>query len=403
MADVNIEEVNISELAEAAVNVQEMETEEEQGTTSEDGDVELTIRPAKKMRSRKVKMRQPSFASPRKKGGLAEELKQLREMVKQQALSISAQTIQIKDLKRKSTTTKSYSSAPKALNNPHFPDTLRFDLEKDDQCDIEAFIQEFEDVTALVDKKYILATLILRLSKDVRVQLRHHNASLNSAGKSKMDYKSTIKWLRSTFQARNADDQIFQQLTSLKQGKQPMRTYVAKFHSLLHQLESRKIKLNRYTQRKFMLDGVKERVRSKALELPEYYSMPYDDLLKKLTALDEAMDKTSGTSVSAVSHKKLEHMIATAVKKHSGRQTSQPRRDSRFSTKDMKPLYTDTEWAAREQATKNKLAPSDHAELYCKDCYPVVDGAPGKNAQKACVYCRKLGHTINECKAVKNK
>ena len=400
-----------------------METETDEGEEADDTDeindtgevenveeVELNRRPVKKRRRSPEGIKLSGVSSPLGKKNMAvvrrnaiafaKELRDLREMVKTQADSILNQSTEIKRLKRKKTSGNSSSGgAPKALNNPQFPETLRFDLEKADQSDIDAFIQEFEDVTDLVDRKYILATLRLRLSKDVRTQLRHHNDKRVSSGKSAMSYKETIKWLRVTFQARDAHDQLFHQFTAIKQGKLPMRSYLAKFHSKLHQLEARNIKLNKYTRRKFMLDGIKERVRSKALEMPEYYSMPYDDLLKKLSALDEALTTNTVATVAAVSSKKLESMVAAAVKKqYSGDKTFQrSTRDTRFSTKTMKPLYSEEQWEARLAAVKSRAKPSANAHLFNKDCYPVEDGKPGNGAQKACVFCRKLGHTIAEC------
>ena len=220
-----------------------------------------------------------------------------------------------------------------------------------------------------------------------------------------MNYKRTVKWLRESFRSRDADHQLFQQLTTIKQNKRPMRTYLAKFHARVQLLDTRGVKLNALTQRKFMLDGVKEHIRAKAIEIPEYYSMPYQDLVKKLIALDEAMSKS--VVVNSITHgnKSVDQLVAAALRKYgvkgSPKSNRDLNRDIRFSTKDMKSLYTEEEWKERLKMVEDKVHPSKKAHLFSKDCYPVVDGEAGKGAEKACVYCRKLGHTINECKKCK--
>ena len=336
---------------------------------------------------------------------LTKNMNDLQAKVKQADADMKKMETQLKN----KTTAKSVisrSAPPKALNNPVFPDSLRFDLEKEDQSDIDLFLLDFKDVTEMMDKKYRPATLRLRLSEDVRTQLRHHNKRLVDQGKKELTYYGTLGWLRKTFQRRDAAHVIFEQLLKIKQGKQPFRTYLARFESKVSQLDEQGVALADFTVRKFMVDGIKEPVRLRALEWSNFYSLPYEELTKRLEALDEAMSKskTRDQNVSMVTTENVKAIVANAIKKQGGggpHKKTGMQRDHRFSTKDMEPLYSKEDWQKRLAAVKARTAPSSNPRLFNKDCYPVVDGKPGRDAQKACVFCRKLGHTIDECKKCK--
>ena len=70
-----------------------------------------------------------------------------------------------------------------------------------------------------------------------------------------------------------------------------------------------------------------------------------------------------------------------------------------FSQGRMKGLYSDAQWEHRLTNVKNRVPPADNPELYEKDVYPTSeDGkSPGTDAKPACVFCRKLGHTVLDC------
>ena len=129
---------------------------------------------------------------------LTKNMNDLQAKVKQADADMKKMETQLKN-KKTAKTVISSGAPPKALNNPTFPDSLRFDLEKEDQSDIDLFLLDFKDVTEMMDKKYRLATLRLRLSQDVRTQLRHHNKRLVDKGKKELSYYGTLGWLRKTF------------------------------------------------------------------------------------------------------------------------------------------------------------------------------------------------------------
>ena len=349
-----------------------------------------------------------------------EALLQVIEMSKKQAQAMRAIMKENKELKAADTRgDRGAGRAPKSLNNPTFPDSCKFDPEQTDLSDINAFFSDFEVHAELVDTAYMLHTLRLRLSRDVRQLIKQINKARNTKSKAALNYKRTKRWLVKNYQRRDADDQLFRQLLQLKQGKMGMQSYFTKFQSKLDQLTERGHVLDAFTKRKYMLDGVHAHVRARAQELPEYYSMPESDLKSKLIALDSALVKPSAAA-RAVTQADVQSLIDTAVDKkmetvaaafpHGGKgggrahdRGAHSAKRGQFSQGYMRKLYSAEQWAARMKCIEDKTPPSANPALYAKDCFPIVDGKPGPDSQPACVYCRNLGHTITTCKKFKIK
>jgi hypothetical protein len=352
--------------------------------------------------------------------GMRDALQKLlaRQAKHEEALQLS---LEENESLRDRDTAPSKGSAPKAMNNPVFPETCVFDPERRDGMDIQTFISDFEDIAELVDSRYKLHHLRLRLSRDVRTLLKQENQRRHSAGKSKLKYRRTVKWLVKAFAARDATDKLFQQLTKLRQGKSSMQVFLTRFQCKVDELDARGESLTPYVQRKFMLDGIDPTVRARATEIPEYYTMDEAILKEKLIALDESIDKKSA-SVRALSETEISDLCDARIdsKIESVRAISgnggggggggrgrggKTRGKSKFTQGTMKCLYTAEQWAARIKAIEDKIDPSDSTvkHLYEKDCYPIAEGKPAKDAQPACVWCRTTGHRISDCRAFKRK
>ena len=293
------------------------------------------------------------------------------------------------------------ASTPKSLNNPTFPSSCQFDPDKREYSDIENFLMEFEDLAELVDAKFKLHHLRMRLSSNVRFMIRQRNQTRIKAGKKALSYVGTRNWLTKTFMSRDADDTQFRSLVQMKQGKSMMRSFFTRFQSKVDQMAARNRRLDPYVQRKFILDGINEHIRTKAMEIPEYYSMPMTELKEKLIALDEALVKPD-KSVKMVTEKDMQKAVSTAVAALRSNETDKRKKSQKkFTTSYMKPLYTDAEWKERGEFMANKTDPKTNTKLFCKDCFPIINGKASADATAACVFCKKLGHTILECSKIK--
>jgi len=306
-------------------------------------------------------------------------------------------------------------SYEKLANNPKIPPGCAFDPQdttgKVHKEPID-FNQEFDEATNLMTNEKIRSyNYKAACSKAVRQMIYEHE-KIHTITLSYDDVKALVlkKYATAAYK-----EKLYEEADDYKQGKLPMRVYLTQKISKMDKLNDHGSAMSKFTRRRSILKGIRPDILRLAQNDPNFRNSKWDEASEKLCSLDTANPrKASAAVVGEIDIKKL---IAKELKNHiaslngkggGGKDNKRKRGNDKneksqlFSQGKMKSLYTEKQWEHRLVNVKNKISPNNNPELYEKDCYPLEE-TNGEKPKPACVYCRKLGHTVLECRLLKKR
>lgn len=260
----------------------------------------------------------------------------------------------------------------KLLNNPKV--TAKFDPDGHDGNEdnvIGTHLLLLEQETNLMTcEESKMHLLHMSCSPDVRLIITQRNEDRLQRGKTKLSFKKLARWLRKNYETRDAEQQLFKKLVSLKQNKSSMLVYLSHYKAYSEQLKNRGRALDSFSARYYLLKGIREEVFKEATKLPTFYSMRDDALKDQLVALDEALPHLStsraseANRVNAMIDKRWGHHVASmggqpTGSEHKGRIPWERKRSERpsgrndqrkpnpFTSHDMKSMYPPELWDRR--------------------------------------------------------
>lgn len=305
----------------------------------------------------------------------------------------------------------SYKNAPKGLTTPTFPATLVFNPDKGGQDDVIDFLEKFEEICAHVPTEYKTYYLARQLAPDVALVLRQHQKLHKKYKKSVMTYNQTRKWVISNYKKRDALSVAFAKLKTIKQGTSTVHSYVTKLQAQFSQIEEHGHVIDKLSRRNYLVDGLRARLRTKAKAWTDFYEMRASKLIRELSSLDESLkeaDKASRATVSLASDSKVnkleariaqlekekpkdkggsEEEVVSTVHKSKDKRSEQ---EKSLTLRNMEKYYSSEIFKSRLKFAAQKGDPRKHPEYYKNDKY---EGKP------ACIFCKKIGHTMDTCHA----
>ena len=299
--------------------------------------------------------------------------------------------------------------APKAMTNPTFADTCKFDPGQRKYSNLTTFFYEFEDTCQFVHKDHMIFFLRTRLAKDVREVLRSKMKTYEDVRGKPMTYSKVKNYLTSTYESRDQDVRLFNEMREVKQGSGTIQTYVTRLKAAFAALETRGHTIDKFSKRNYLLQGLNKGVRAEAEKNTRYHTMSGSELVKVLTAHDEALKSASNSTganavIAAVTKAQRREMrkiakeeaeAAAAAEGGTRKVTFAKKKSTKFNDGDarlkmsaMKQFYTEEQWKERVTMATEKIDPRTKPTLFQKD-------KVGK--EKACVWCRTIGHTMDAC------
>jgi hypothetical protein len=319
-------------------------------------------------------------------------------------------------LKAKKKKTNSDYTYEKLANSPKIPSSCAFDPQdttgKVHKEPID-FNEEFDEATNMMTNEKIRAyNYKAACSRAVKQMIFEHEKTLGIESLSYDDMKALVlkKYATEAYK-----EKLYEEADDYKQGKLPMRVYLTQKISKMDKLNDHGSAMSKFTRRRSILKGIRPDILRLAQNDPNFRNSKWDEASEKLCSLDTANPrKASAAVVGEIDIKKL---IAKELKNHiaslngkggGGHDNKRKRGNDKneksqlFSQGKMKSLYSEKQWEHRLVNVKNKVSPNDNPELYEKDCYPLEE-TNGEKPKPACVYCRKLGHTVLECRLLKKR
>ena len=317
----------------------------------------------------------------------------------------------------------------KLANSPKFGKTCQFNPE--DQTgnahkEPVEFIEEFEAATQLMTNDELKVYYFrAHTSPGVRKMFIQEDKKAASAGKSPLKYKNYRQLILKKYATQAYQDKLYKKADEYKQGKNTMQTYFTNKSGLLDELKDHGCEMSNYTRRSSMLKGARQDIVKLAQNEPAFRGSNWEVAARRLCALDEANPISAAmTAINSLDIQKLisgevknqvKQTLASMNSKYNPDNKKKRKRDNDrsegddkkppFSQGKMRLLYTEAQWTHRMQCIKDKVPPGKYPELYENDVHPVDEAGtgPGPGAQPACVFCRKLGHTVVGCKGLEKR
>ena len=306
----------------------------------------------------------------------------------------------------------------KLANSPKIPSSCAFDPQdttgKFHKEPID-FNQEFDEATNLMTNEKIRAHHYKAACSRAVKQMIHEYEKTHCATGTLMTYEDMKALVLKKYATAAYKEKLYEEADDYKQGKLPMRVYLTQKISKLDKLNDHGSAMSSFTRRRSILKGIRPDILRLAQNEPNFRNSKWDEASERLCSLDTANPrKASAAVVGEIDIKKL---IAKELKNHIAslngkggggydnkrkRGNDKNEKSQLFSQGKMKSLYTEKQWEHRLVNVKNKISPNNNPELYEKDCYPLEETG-GEKPKPACVYCRKLGHTVLECRLLKKR
>jgi hypothetical protein len=305
----------------------------------------------------------------------------------------------------------------KLANSPKIPSSCAFDPQdttgKVHQEPID-FNQEFDEATNLMTNEKIRSHHYkAACSKTVRQMIYEHEKSRGIMGPG-MPYEDMKALVLKKYATAAYREKLYEEADNYKQGKLTMQVYLTQKISKLDKLNEHGSAMSMFTRRRSILKSIRPDILKMAQNEPNFRDSAWEDAAARLCALDTANPRRESAAV--VGEVDIKKLIAKEMKNHIAslngkgggydnkrkRGNDRPEKSQLFSQGKMKSLYSDKQWEHRLVNVKNKVSPNDNPELYDKDCYPLEE-TNGEKPKPACVYCRKLGHTVLECRLLKKR
>ena len=332
----------------------------------------------------------------------------LRRKLKAQAKATKAAKREAKEAKREAKRKRGANARlPKGLDSPTFPEDCKFDPDNKKRDDLESFLEKMDALMVHVHVKHKSYYLLQQLSNPVAKILRLYDRTRYKSTGKRMRYKDHIHWLRANYSARDAVGRAFAKMQAIKQGGTSVQSFVTRLQAAFVELEGHGHVIDKLSRRQALVNGLRAKLKTEALKWTDFYERRADLLIPALKSLDASLkesDKAANkeSASAAISQKRFKAMEEEIQSLKSEKATEavaavDTRTDMQKSItmRSMKEYYKDEDlWSKRLKYSQEKGDPSKKPEYYKHDKY---------NGQKACIYCKKLGHTFDTCKAWKKK